>query len=193
MAKNAELSECLIPRLVYLCAKNVKKKFIFVPTGRVIKYPTKCALFPVFQGPPVPGPGEALDGGPQDGVLGRVQNPGKWPISSKIGPNSTKEYRKGVEKWPIFGPKRGFRALPRDPQPGPRKGPRTGVARGSPGEPPPDPGSRPRAPRARGGGPGRGRVRGPWAGWGSSPGYGGVAIRRSPFGRPTTLHYPDAQ
>ena len=167
-----ELYGTLIPFAVYLCAKIEKNGKNFVPTGRVIKYPTKCALFPDFPGPPVPGPGEALGGGPQGGVLGRVQNPGKWPISAKKRPICTKEYRKGVEKWPFFDPKRGFRALSRDPWPGPRKGPGTGGRPGSPGEPPPDPGPRPRAPGARGGGPGRGWVRGPWVGWGSSPGYG---------------------
>ena len=57
--------------------------------------------------------------------------------------------RKG-QKWPFFGPKRGFRALPRDPGQTLEKGPGPGSPGGRPGSLPRTPGPGP-GPRARAG------------------------------------------
>ena len=154
-----------------MCAKTEKTSANFVPTGRVIKYPTKCALFGVFQGPRAWAPGT-----PILAVFGQDRGlPTKPPISlciARIG--AQPDFHEGIESkirgfrrfrenphfWWVRGGFRKFAKMGssgglREPCPGdPGSGGRRGV-----------PGPGPRAARARDPGPGS-PARG--HGWGSS-------------------------
>ena len=104
------------------------KKFQIVPTGRVIKYPKKCALFcpPRCAAPP----GGRPNGGPQGG-LSNTNKYGFGPETAKFGP-----VRPGAKFRPPGRPgaPRGGGA-PRAPAPPggpPRGGPPGGVPEGGP-------------------------------------------------------------
>ena len=126
-----------------------KKRPQTVPTGRVIKYPKKCALFC----PPGGRPGGAPRGGPRGGPQGGPQ--GGSPGPPKRGPNNTKTIYIG----PRSGPSRGGPGgVPGGVPGGPRGAP--GGRPGGRGAPGPGGGNFPRGifPRAApppGGRPGR--------------------------------------
>ena len=134
-----------------MCAKTEKTSANFVPTGRVIKYPTKCALFPVFRGSGTPGPGT-----PILAVFGQDRGlPTKPPISLCIARTSAQpDFHEGIES-----KIRGFRRFRENPHfwvelGGFRKIAKMGSARGLREPCPGDPGS---------GVPGEPRVPGPRA------------------------------
>jgi len=113
-----------------------KKNQIFVPTGRVIKYPKKCALFCPPGGPAPRGPGGPLGGTPPGDPLSNINIIYIWPQPGGPG---------GVPGGPPGGP-RGAPGGPRaggapggprgeifpPPGRGPPGGPRRGVPEGSP-------------------------------------------------------------
>ena len=150
MRIRTELYGTLIPSAVYLCAKIEKNGKNFVPTGRVIKYPTKCALFPDFPGPPVPGPGEALGGGPQGGSWGGSKTLENGRFRPKNGLYVQKNTEKGSKNGRFSTQNEGSGPSPGTPDQGLEKGPGPGVARGRPGSLPRTPGPGP-GPRARAG------------------------------------------
>ena len=102
----------------------------FVPTGRVIKYPKKCALF-------CPPPGGAPPGGSKSALL--------WDP-----PGAPKRYINLIQKGPDMaqngGPGRGPREGPRGAPGGPPGGPGRGGPPGGPGGPRGGPGGAPRGP-----------------------------------------------
>ena len=147
-----------------MCAKTEKTSANFVPTGRVIKYPTKCALFGVFQGPRAWAPGT-----PILAVFGQDRGlPTKPPISlciARIG--AQPDFHEGIESkirgfrrfrenphfWWVRGGFRKFAKMGssgglREPCPG---DPGSGGPRGVPG---PGPRARARGTPARGARPG---------------------------------------
>jgi len=112
-----------------------KKNQIFVPTGRVIKYPKKCALFCPPGGPAPRGPGGPPGGTPPGDPLSNINIIYIWPQPGGPG---------GVPGGPPGGPR------------GAPGGPRAGGAPGGPrGGNFPPPG------RGPPGGPGGGSRRGP--------------------------------
>ena len=126
-----------------------KKIQIFVPTGRVIKYPKKCALFCPPGGPAPRGPGGPPGGTPPGDPLSNINIIYIWPQPGGPG---------GVPGGPPGGP-RGAPGGPRagggpggppggnfpPPGPGAPGGPRRGVPEGS--RPVPLPGALPWPPR----------------------------------------------
>jgi len=113
-----------------------KKNQIFVPTGRVIKYPKKCALFCPPGGPAPRGPGGPPGGTPPGDPLSNINIIYIWPQPGGPG---------GVPGGPPGGP-RGAPGGPRaggapggprgeifpPPGRGPPGGPGGGVPEGSP-------------------------------------------------------------
>ena len=101
-------------------SRGGKKVQIFVPTGRVIKYPKKCALFAPR------GPGGA-PGGPRGAPGGTPRTP-------------PGELENDMEKAPkslfLGGPQGGPRGAPGGAPGGPPGGPGPGGPRGAPGGPP---------------------------------------------------------
>ena len=118
-----------------------KKRPQTVPTGRVIKYPKKCALFCPPGGEPPGEPKSAPQEAPQKGGF-LVQ------FDHLLAP-------KKAQKWPILGVPEGVPGRPRGAPRAPRPGPGN--------FPPPPPGEPPGSPRP--GGPGGGPRRGPRTGF----------------------------
>ena len=111
-------------------------------------------------------------GVPRMGSWGGSKTPENGRFRPKKGLIVQKNTEKGSKNGRFSVQNGGSGPSPGTPSQGLEKGPGPGSPGGRPGSLPRTPGPGP-GPRARGGGPGRGRVRGPWAGWGSSPGYGG--------------------
>ena len=114
--------------------RGPKKRPKTVPTGRVIKYPKKCALF----GPP----------GPPGGPRGATAHPGGTPPGPPISYSFVHILgQKGVQKGPFSGaPKKG----PPGPPGGPPGAPGRGAGNFPPGKFPGPRGGPPGGPPRRG-------------------------------------------